>query len=279
VSPNHHGFILFSSFVVLTVCGFRHFLRIAALRTLDVSKNNLTFLGNDLSKLGDLKSFNCEDNKLPAGSLVPLARLNKLQTLSAGGNQLGRSPSVRANNRHQPKLSPDPVKHASVDPLPSQLPVSLKQLKLDRNYLTSVPTPIVQLVKLEKLDLSNNELAALPEEICLLQVLNELLLDNNLIVGLPESMGLLKQLKTLSLKYNQISVTLVAFSETNPQPIPKSLLADTPLIILNLHGNPLTNSQLNEFEGFPAFLERRKAIKSKDLYGGALTNLETCGLN
>ena len=34
----------------------------------------------------------------------------------------------------------------------------------------------------------------------------------------------------------------------------------------------------NEFEGFPSFLERRQKIKSKNIYGGALTDLAVCGL-
>lgn len=38
------------------------------------------------------------------------------------------------------------------------------------------------------------------------------------------------------------------------------------------------STQLNEFEGYSEFLARREKVKSKDIYGGALTNLDVCGL-
>ena len=65
----------------------------------------------------------------------------------------------------------------------------------------------------------------------------------------------------------------------NPQPLPKSLFENTPLIDLNLHSNPLSSTQLNEFDGYKKFLERREKVKTKDLYGGAMTNLDVCGLD
>ena len=106
----------------------------------------------------------------------------------------------------------------------------------------------------------------------------ELNLDNNVIVSLPNEIGQLKKLKALSLKNNYIRVKSTNFSESNPQPLPASLFADTLLIDLNLHGNPLTSTQLNEFEGFDTFLERRKKVKTKNLYGGALVDMSVCGL-
>ena len=106
----------------------------------------------------------------------------------------------------------------------------------------------------------------------------ELNLDNNVIVSLPNEIGQLKKLKALSLKNNYIQVKSTNFSESNPQPLPASLFASTLLIDLNLHGNKLTSTQLNEFEGFDAFLERRKKVKTKNLYGGAMVDMSVCGL-
>ena len=135
-----------------------------------------------------------------------------------------------------------------------------------------------QLVKLTTLDLSGNHLAALPVEIANLTQLSNLNLDDNVVVSLPDSIGQLGKLKSLSLRNNHLSVSSTVFSSTNPQPLPASLFTDTPVIDLNLHGNPMTSTQLNQFDGFDAFLERRQKIKTKDLYGGAMTNLELCGL-
>ena len=223
-----------------------------------------------MAVLKDLKSLNVDQNALVAGSLKPISSLTKLQILSAGGNKLG-APVPR-----------DPSKPNQSAPaaLPS-LPPSLKQLKLDANAFSNFPLQIVQpncLIKLEKLDLSNNNMAAIPAEISNLIALTDLNLDNNVIVALPASIGQLKKLKTLSLRNNQLRVSNTNFSAQNPQPLPASLFRDTLVIDLNLHGNPMTSTQLNEFEGFDAFLDRRAKVKSKDIYGGALTTLDVTGL-
>ena len=146
-------------------------------------------------------------------------------------------------------------------------------------YLSSVPRVICTLTKLQKLDLSHNNLAAIPVEIFNLTALNELNLNNNSLVSLPQEIGKLTKLKSLSLKNNQIRVHHKVFSEQNPQPLPASLFTDTPLIDLNLHGNPMTSTQLNDFEGYHVFLERRKQTNTKNLYGGAMANLDVCGLD
>jgi Leucine-rich repeat (LRR) protein len=233
------------------------------LKTLDVSQNKIKRLGNQLAVLTELKSLNVDNNLLVAGSLAPVAKLSKLQSLSAGGNKLGL-PAVDT---------------PSAAALPT-LPPSLKQIKLDTNSFSSFPPPlIIGLVKLEKLDLSHNNLAAIPPEISVLVCLTELNLDHNVIVTLPASMGQLKRLKTLSLRSNQLRASNTNFTEKNPQPLPASLFEDTPLIDLNLHDNPMTSTALNEFEGYDKFLARREKVKSKDIYGGALTNLDVCGLN
>mmetsp|Transcript_31940 Transcript_31940/g.49005 ORF Transcript_31940/g.49005 Transcript_31940/m.49005 type:complete len:294 (+) Transcript_31940:104-985(+) len=247
--------------------------QIPNLRTLDVSKNNLKDLSY-LSQLKALKSLNCDDNKLAAGTLDAVSELSKLQNLSAGGNQIGKPIPVGA-------AAASPKKNKKTTTILPELPPSLKQLKLDRNHLSSIPRQLVsvKLRKLEKMDLSGNNLAAIPVEISNLIALTELNLDNNSVVSLPDSIGSLTKLKVLSLKNNHIHVTKgVVHSTSNPQPLPRSLFVDTPIIDLNLHGNRMTSTQLNEFDGYPEFLERRQKVKSKDIYGGALTNLDVCGL-
>lgn len=155
-----------------------------------------------------------------------------------------------------------------------KLPASLKQLKLHSNSFLTIPPQICSstLIKLENLDLSSNSLAHIPQEIKFLSSLVELNLDFNSIPSLPEEVGELKKLKVLSLRGNGMN------GATQPQPLPASLFSETQLIDLNLHENIMKNSQLMDYEGFSAFLERRKKVKTKDIMGGALTDLDTCGL-
>lgn len=187
------------------------------LRTLDLSKNNLTSLGK-LQILTELKSLNVDNNELAAGSLTPVSKLTKLQNLSVANNRLGTP---------VPKNPAAPSKQRA--PLPD-LPASLKQLNLSANFFSSIPCPVLEatLVKLEKLDLSSNQLATVPVEITNLKNLEELRLDSNTIVSLPEAIGQLSKLKVLSLRDNKLVVTSTTFNDTtNPQPLPKSLFTDT----------------------------------------------------
>ena len=267
--------------------------RITNIRTLDLSNNQLSSLNPSISNLTQLKSLNLENNKLIPGSVTALSQLTNLQTLSLGNNMLGRPVSHQNTNPaanvgkkivgHLPHPNTtNPIRTASKnhDPLPSALPSKLKSLKMNANYLSNVPKPIFQLHKLDKLDLSNNQLASLPVELGPnLTNLTELILDDNSIVSLPESIGKLVKLKVLSLKRNHISASNTQWSDTtNPQPLPASLFTDTPLIDLNLHENPMTSTQLNSMDGYSQFLERRKTVKTNALLGGALTNLDVCGL-
>jgi len=235
------------------------------LRTLDLSKNNLHKNLDRLGSLTELKILNLDNNNLPAGSLNSIEKLQKLQNLSVARNQLGK-----------PAASPHQQKSPSCEPLPAVLPASLKHLNLSSNFFSSIPRSVVSpnLSKLEKLDLSFNQLATVPEEICNLVKLEELRLDSNSIVSLPSAVGQLTKLKALSLRDNRIQVTGTLNDTTNPQPLPRSLFTDTLLIDLNLHGNRgLTNTQLNTFDGFQEFLDRRQKVKSK-----TMTNLDVCGL-
>ncbi len=231
------------------------------LRVLDLSKNKLTTLVVRVGTLTELKTLNVDYNLLVAGSLEPVSKLKKLQTLTVSHNRLGK-----------PLAEPSARKVSSVH----KLPPSIKQLNLSYNFMSHLPPTVLDssLTKLEKLDLSGNQLIVVPDEIANLKHLQELKLDSNQIVALPSSIGQLSKLKAVSLKDNKISVKSTVFNDTtNIQPLPKSLFVDTQLIDLNLHGNPLTNTILNEFDGFQTFLERRSKVKSK-----TLSNLDVCGL-
>ena len=236
--------------------------RLTNLRTLDVSKNKLQSLGG-VDRLTQLKSLNCQSNQLT--SLKSISNLGKLQNLTAGNNSLGLN-----------------GEDGTSGPMPS-LPSSLKQLILDQNSFSWIPPSVVakNLTNLERLDLSSNKLEIIPDEIENLAQLEELKLDRNNIAFLPSTMGKLVRLKSLSLCYNKLTGSSSnGWNESHPQPIPPALLTDTALIDLTLTGNSLTSTQLNQsFVGFDAFLERRTKVKTKDVYGGAMTNYSFCGLD
>jgi len=155
------------------------------------------------------------------------------------------------------------------------LPKGLKTILLANNSLVTIPPSIVNeknpLKLLEKLDLSSNNLATVPVSIAILVNLNDLNLDDNVIKSLPSAIGKLAKLKALSLRNNRISAT-------DPQPLPEELWRGTLLIDMNLHGNHMTSTQLNNMDGYDVFLSRRREVKNKDLLGGAMTDLEGCGL-
>ncbi len=121
-------------------------------------------------KLTKLKSLNVENNRLH--SLEQIASLKNLQNLSAGKNKLGVKPPTSIEN----------AVARITDPLPD-LPISLKQIKLDSNQFQSIPKQIMSssLVKVVKLDLSFNNIAFIPPSIGNLTSLTELNLSHNVI--------------------------------------------------------------------------------------------------
>lgn len=249
------------------------------LRTLDLSSNSLRTLNPNIINLQKLKILNLEGNKLMAGTLNSIQRLSYLQNLNVGSNSLGETAAVAVPTKTKTSSKASVSTSASkpkkvLASLPPSLPKGLKQIKLSSNSLSIMPQAIFTLSKLDKLDLSMNQIIEIPEEIAnLSSTLTELNLDFNLLTRLPNGIGSLTKLKTLSLKGNSIA------ADKRSQPLPASLFANTPVIDLNLHGNPMTSSQLNDMDGFDEYLKRRQRIKTSTLLGGALTNLDVCGLD
>lgn len=231
------------------------------LKTLDLSNNAIQRLDPKVAQLTKLKTLILDGNQLCATSLQPITELHQLQKLTVSRNDLGHMPRL---NKTQPAKLAEPA-----SALPLGLPASLRELSLAQNSLIDIPPSVFSLEKLEKIDLSNNHLKdCLHTSIGLLKNLTELILDGNALTSLPESIGALTKLKVLSLKDNAIR------GKTKPQSLPAVLFTETPVIDLNLHGNPMTNTELNEFDGFDQFLDRRQKVKSK-----TMVNLSICGLS
>jgi Leucine-rich repeat (LRR) protein len=267
-TANHNSTKRLSDFIFRLRFATKTKHRILKLTTLDMSKNKLKKLDPRLANLKVLKSLNVEHNKLTPGSMAVISSLPKLKSLSASHNHLGSFP----------KDIDEASGERAVDPsnaLPLVLPKGLKTILLADNALMAIPKSILggatPLKMLEKLDLSSNKLVSVPETIASLVGLTDLNLDDNALKRLPPSVEKLKKLKVLSLRRNQIRLA-------NPQPLPEGLWTNTLLIDLNLHGNPMTTTQLNTMDGYDVFLSRRREVKNKDILGGAMTDLEGCGL-
>ena len=106
----------------------------------------------------------------------------------------------------------------------------LVQLELEDFGLTgAVPAEIGQLMSLRELDLRDNQLTTVPAEIGQLTALTELSLSGNQLTSLPAEIGQLTLLLQLSLSHNQLTS------------VPASIGELTSLLELYLHGNKLTS--------------------------------------
>mmetsp|Transcript_42649 Transcript_42649/g.102842 ORF Transcript_42649/g.102842 Transcript_42649/m.102842 type:complete len:317 (+) Transcript_42649:48-998(+) len=271
---------------------------ITKLTTLDLSKNELSTIGDKLGNLQQLKSLNVDENKLTPGTLTAITKLTKLKTLSVNNNLLGKPYNPQHHQNHHLHLhhgighghnkkpattatATTTTTAAAQQALPPDIPKGLKTLLLSRNSFSNIPPSILlptNCKSLETLDLSYNNLGTVPDEIQNLKSLRELNLDNNMIMNLPDGVGKLSKLRVLSLRNNKISKKTInggggQQSQQQQQPLPESLFTDTAVVDLNLHGNPLTSTQLNSFDGFSNFLARRKGVKDK-----TMSNLDVCGL-
>ena len=262
-----------------------------------MSRNELSTVGDQLGNLLQLKSLNVDENKLTPGTLTAISKLTKLKTLSVNNNLLGKPYSPQQHQNHHHLHLPHGIGHgqnnskktsttvsaattpSAQEALPVDIPKGLKTLLLSRNYFSNIPSSILlpsNCRSLETLDLSYNNLGTVPDEIQNLTSLRELNLDSNMIMNLPDGVGKLSKLRVLSLRNNKISKKAKNGGkgpQNQQQPLPESLFTNTAVVDLNLHGNPLTSTQLNSFDGFSNFLARRKDVKDK-----TMSNLDVCGL-
>src|SRR5262245_28834839 len=176
--------------------------RLARLRELYLSHNNIIELPAWIGRLVELRIFDASGNLLK--DLPPeIARLTNLHTLYLAVNQF--------------------------EEMPSEISAitGLKRLRLSGNRLNQLPPEIAQLISLEELHLRSNRLNSLPSEIGRLEKLQLLNVRNNNLRGLPAEVGQLKNLERLDLGKNQLRV------------LPPELGNLAKLKELILEGNPL----------------------------------------
>lgn len=178
---------------------FRYF---TGLESLNLSKNFLETLPEEIGLLSELKELCLSDNDL---KLLPsgIGKLSFLTHLECNSNVLESMPDEICELNRLKTL------HLCCNRL-QQLPQNLgnlqklKSLSLERNCLTVLPPSIGSLRCLLGLYLCDNSLVSLPESICELQALKHLSLQCNQLMVLPENIGKMTSLQLLGLDDNQI---------------------------------------------------------------------------
>mmetsp|Transcript_41366 Transcript_41366/g.54381 ORF Transcript_41366/g.54381 Transcript_41366/m.54381 type:complete len:1602 (+) Transcript_41366:199-5004(+) len=168
------------------------------LQVLDLQRNQLAFLPEEILNLQNLKTLNLQKNKLRV--LFPSAvegwSLRSLENLDLSHNYLGQGNADADDSPHESDL----LSSSQCFGMGVKLP-SLRRLNLSDNLMCSFPNEICKNFRrsLHELDVSHNALQEIPDCIEQLQNLEQLLLGDNNLCSLPvgiTTLGRLKLLKT-----------------------------------------------------------------------------------
>ncbi|CAK1599652.1 unnamed protein product [Parnassius mnemosyne] len=197
------------------------------LRNLDLSKNKISSVPDDISRLKNLKQLNLSANHI---EVLPdsLIYLKKLEMLNVSNNSISSLPSHFSNLNN------------------------LKQVYLSHNKFTEFPSQLLCLNNLEVVDLSNNKITRIPDGMSDFYAA-ELNLSQNEISNLSEDLHQAPRLKILRLEENCLSLDAVR----------PSLLRDSKIHTINLDGNLFETKQLVSVEGYNEYTERYTALKKK----------------
>ncbi|XP_075979034.1 leucine-rich repeat-containing protein 57-like [Anticarsia gemmatalis] len=197
------------------------------LRNLDLSKNRLSTLPDDICKFKLLKQLNLDTNKIET---LPntLSNMKKLEMLNVSNNLISFLPDSFA------QLS------------------NLKQVYLNNNRLKVFPVQLLGLQNLEVVEISNNKITEVPSGMSELYAA-ELNLSQNEISVISEDLHRAPRLKILRLEENCLSLDAIK----------PSLLRDSKIHTINLDGNLFESKQLVSVEGYNEYTERYTAMKKK----------------
>lgn len=197
------------------------------LRNLDLSKNKISSLPDDIARLKHLKLFNLDINKLQT---LPdsMVNMKKLEVFNISNNCILSLPVSFSNL------------------------CNLKQVYLNNNSFTHFPLQLLGLPNLEVVELSNNKITEIP---CGMSDFHatELNLSQNDISQISDDLHKAPRLKILRLEENCLNLDAI-------QP---SLLRDSKLHTLSVDGNLFESKQLVSVEGYSEYTERYTATKKK----------------
>lgn len=244
------------------------------LTALDLSKNQLTELPFEITKLKNLMILDLSQNQLT--EIPPeLLELKKLTELNLDHNQLTQLPSEFNELKDLTELNLD---HNHL----TQLPLELKKLNnftklsLHYNQLTQLSSEIGEFKKLTILDLSYNHLDRLTPEIAKLKNITKLNLSRNKLTKLPPEIIELGNITELNISDNYLTelpseimklnkLTLLYLSENKLTKLPPEIGKLKNLIDLDLMGNQLTQ--------LPSEITELKNLKKLELSDNQLTRL------
>lgn len=197
------------------------------LRSLDISKNKIVILPDEIGNLKHVKQLNLEANRIEVLP-ISLTNLKKLEILNCSSNRLPGLPQSFGN------LS------------------NLKQIYLSSNKMRKFPTQLYGLKNLEVVELSNNKITEIPNGMCEFYA-TELILCQNEISVIGDDLHKAPRLKILRLDENCLSL----------EAIRPSLLRDSKIHTLSIEGNLFEMKQLALIEGYNEYTERYTAMKKK----------------
>ncbi|MBL3658421.1 leucine-rich repeat domain-containing protein [Fulvivirga sediminis] len=238
----------------------------SSLEKLDLSKNEIFALPDEIGGLGDLKlkSLNLSDNGLtyiPSG----IKNLKRLESLDVSKNSLENVPKEMVR---LPKLEELYISGNKLKEIPAGISKleNLKKLKARDNLITTIPNEITLLSNLKDLGLGDNHISSFPSSIGNLTKLKVLDLDSNGINELPSSFRKLVNLEHLYLMENnlkEISEDIGRFTKLEYLDLGKNELSALPEGMKNLTRLQTLDISDNEIERIPSRIIR------------GLTNLET----
>ncbi|CAB4044675.1 leucine-rich repeat-containing 57 [Paramuricea clavata] len=196
-------------------------------RTMDLSKNQLTAIPVALGNFTELKQLNAEHNEI--GNLPnELTGMKKLENLQLGYNRIQEIPSSYSKFKN------------------------LKSIYIQNNKLTIFPICLCELRHLDVIDLSENKIQELPENSEKLQCI-ELNMNMNQLKGIPASLSLCPRLKVLRAEENLLELASIT----------SEFLKNSQVCVLAVDGNLFQMKDLSDKDGYDKYMERYTASKKK----------------
>lgn len=232
--------------------------RLASLKSLDISENEIEKLALKWGQWPQLKHLNCSGNalkKLPK----TIGQLSQLRALDLAYNQLTQLPDSLGQCQELDHLN---VSNNRLRVLPRSLGqlVQLSELIMTKNRLKRLPASVGDCVMLRRLYLSANRLTQIPTTLSRLQWLSELQLSQNKIKRWPAVIQDCPRLVRVDISHNQV----VALSD---------LSACKTLEDLNI-----SNNQLTTINALPPTLKKLQLDRNRLIQMdavGALQNLSS----